>query len=112
MISRGIIIGKIVDDLASLKYQIETRNKLGQLDLTKFCEDFFREVLNTTYGLNLKNLNDERSNEPGIDLGDDKAQIAFQVTSKNKLSKIHDTLNKITEAAMATRPSINLNKTY
>ena len=27
MITSGIIIGKVIDDLASLKYQIETRNK-------------------------------------------------------------------------------------
>ncbi len=49
MITRGIIIGKIVDDFSSLKYQIETRNRLGQFDLTKFCEDFIREVLNICF---------------------------------------------------------------
>lgn len=95
MLTRGLIIGKIVDDLANLKYQIETRNRLGQFDLSKFCEDFFREILNITYNLNLQNLNKTRSNEPGIDLGDEKAKIAFQITSQKTSAKINDTLAKI-----------------
>ncbi|RZK09853.1 MAG: hypothetical protein EOO46_12560 [Flavobacterium sp.] len=98
MISRGIIIGKIVDDFASLKYQIDTRNRLNQFDLTKFCEDFIREVLNTTYNLNLQNLNATRSNTPGVDLGDRKAKIAYQVTSQKTSAKINDTLSAITDA--------------
>ncbi len=57
MISRGIIIGKVVDDFASLAYQLNTRNKLGQFDLTNICEDFIKEVLNITFDYNLKNLN-------------------------------------------------------
>jgi len=97
MISRGIIIGKIVDDLASLKYQIDTRNRLNQFDLTKFCEDFIREVLNTTYKLKFQKLNALRSNTPGVDLGDKKAKIAYQVTSQKTSAKINDTLSAITD---------------
>lgn len=97
MLTRGLIIGKIVDDLASLKYQIETRNKLGQFDLSKFCEDFFREILNITYNLNLQNLNRTRSNEPGLDLGDEKSEIAYQITSQKTSTKIKGTLTAITD---------------
>ena len=97
MLSRGHIIGKIVDDLAILKSQIETRNKLGQFDLTKFCEDFFREILNIAYKLNLQNLNTTRSNFPGIDLGDKKKRIAYQITSEKQSSKINDTLSSLNE---------------
>ncbi len=97
MISRGSLIGKIVDDISSLKYQIETRNKLGYTDLTLFCEDFIKEVLNITFNLNLKNLNQIRSNNPGLDLGDKREEIAFQVTSSNTSKKVNDTLQKITE---------------
>ncbi len=97
MLSRGHIIGKIVDDLAILKSQIETRNKLGQFDLTKYCEDFFREILNITYKLNLQNLNSSRSNYPGIDLGDKKKRIAYQITSEKQSSKINDTLSSLNE---------------
>lgn len=97
MLSRGHIIGKIVDDLAILKSQVETRNKLGQFDLTKFCEDFFREILNITYNLNLQNLNNARSNYPGVDLGDKKKRIAYQITSEKTSSKIDDTLSSLNE---------------
>ena len=95
MITRGIIIGKIVDDFSSLKYQIETRNRLGQFDLTKFCEDFIREVLNICFDLNLKNLNQTRSNFPGLDLGDKKNKKAYQITTQKTSAKINETLVKI-----------------
>ncbi|SEO94171.1 hypothetical protein SAMN05444671_3947 [Flavobacterium sp. CF108] len=108
MITRGIIIGKIVDDLASLKYQIETRNKLGQFDLTKYCEDFLRELLNTAYSLNLQNLNKTRSNVPGLDLGDSKNKTAYQITSQKTSQKINDTLEKITEDQIVSYDTINV----
>ncbi|MFV8467394.1 SMEK domain-containing protein [Flavobacterium sp. LB1P62] len=108
MITRGIIIGKIVDDLASLKYQIETRNKLGQFDLTKYCEDFLRELLNTTYSLNLQNLNKTRSNVPGLDLGDKKSKSAYQITSQKTSPKINETLKKITEEQKLEYDLINV----
>ncbi len=108
MLTRGIIIGKIVDDLSSLKYQIETRNRLGQFDLTKFCEDFFREILNVTYNLNLVNLNSTRSNFPGLDLGDAKKQIAYQITSQKSSAKIVDTLETLNAAQLKQFTSINV----
>ena len=98
MLSRGIIIGKVVDDLAALKYQIDTRNRLGQFDLSKFCEDFCKELLNIVYDLNLKNLNATRSNNPGLDLGDDKNKVAYQITSTKTSTKINETLSAITPA--------------
>lgn len=108
MITRGIIIGEIVDKFSSLKYQIETRNKLGQFDLTKFCEDFFREILNVTYGYNLKNLNTFRTNEPGLDLGDINSKICFQITSQKKTEKIKNTLKKITSEQKQKYNSFNI----
>ncbi len=96
MITRGTIIGKIIDDLARLMSQIELRNKVGLLDLTKVSEDFFKEVLNIVYDLNLVNLNKERVNEPGIDLGDSANKIAYQVTSTKTSEKVSKTLKKIT----------------
>src|ERR1700761_4367064 len=97
MLTKGHYIGKIVDDLASLKYQIATRNKLGQFDLSKFCEDFFREVLNITYGYKLSNLNKTKSNFPGLDLGDDTVgKIAFQITSQKSSEKMNATLKALT----------------
>jgi len=97
MITRGTIIGKIIDDLARLMSQIELRNKIGLLDLTKLSEDFFKELLNIVYDLNLENLNGVRINEPGLDLGDLSNKIAYQITSTKKSEKVNKTLEKITD---------------
>lgn len=101
MSSRGHIIGKIVDDLAGLKYQVLTRNKLKQYDLTTTCENFFKQVLNTVYDLGLSNLNSEKSNTPGIDLGDKTKRIAYQITSTKYSPKVKATLEAITDQQKA-----------
>jgi len=97
MITRGYIIGKIIDDLTLLNMRIDARNKQGLLDLTKFTEDFIKDVLNIVYGLHLVNLNSERSNNPGLDLGDTQQQIAYQITATKSSQKVNDTLRTITE---------------
>lgn len=108
MISRGVIIGKIIDDFAKLQFQIDLRNKLGLLDLTKVSEDFFKELINIVYDLNLINLNIGRVNEPGIDLGDLSKQIAFQVTSTKTTEKINNTLEKIQDSHLEYYKSIKV----
>jgi len=108
MLTRGLIIGKIVDDIASLKYQVQTRNKLGMFDLTKFTEDFFGEALNTVYDLDLINLNAGRSNNPGIDLGDEGKKIAYQITSTKTGGKVKDTLEVLTQAQTTMYTSIKV----
>jgi hypothetical protein len=95
MLTRGIIIGKLIDDLTTLQSQIEMRCQVGLTDLNKFSEDFIKEVLNVCYGYALKNLNKNRSNEPGLDLGDDRESIAFQITSVATSQKVNETLRKI-----------------
>ncbi|MDR3678915.1 MAG: SMEK domain-containing protein [Flavipsychrobacter sp.] len=108
MLSRGIIFGKIVDDLGLLQFQVKERNKLGQFDLTKVCEEFFREVLSLTYKFSLKNLNQNRSNEPGLDLGSIKDRIAYQATSQKKSDKVNSILAAITEEQAAAYSTINV----
>ncbi|WP_373168086.1 SMEK domain-containing protein [Bacteroides cellulosilyticus] len=97
MITRGYIIGKIIDDLTLLNMRIDTRNRHALFDLTKFTEDFIKEVLNIVYGLHLVNLNLERSNNPGLDLGDTQQQIAYQITATKTSQKVNDTLRAITD---------------
>jgi hypothetical protein len=98
--SRGFFIGQVIDDLDAIASQVRARCKLGQNVLNRVLEDFFKELLNLTYGLNLHNLNSERSNEPGLDLGDTTAgaRVAYQVTSQASAKKVNDTLRKITAA--------------
>ena len=97
MITRGYFIGDIIDELASIAHQVETRCKLGLTDLNIYLENFFKEFLNKLLGLNLENLNTERCNEPGIDLGDKVSKKAFQITSQKGLPKIKQTVSKLTE---------------
>jgi hypothetical protein len=94
--TRGILIGEIIDNLSNLNNQITLRCSLGFTDLNKVSEDFFAKLLNQIYSYNLSNLNATRSNEPGLDIGDESKFVAFQVTSQADSTKINNTLEKIT----------------
>lgn len=96
MISRGHYLGEIIDEFAAIAGQVKMRNVLGFTDLTVYAENFFRDVLNILLAGNLKNLNQERANEPGLDLGDESAELGVQVTSTATASKVNSTLQKIT----------------
>jgi len=63
-------------------------------DINKIAEGISQQLLNLVYDYNLVDLNEERINYPGIDLGDRKAGIAFQVTARTDLAKIRDSLDK------------------
>jgi hypothetical protein len=52
--------------------------------------------------LSLVNLNENRSNAPGLDLGDEANGIAFQVTAERTSAKVNETLAKLTAAQIAT----------
>lgn len=94
MITRGYFIGEIIDQLTGISEQIKTRSKFGLLDINRYAEDFFKEIINIIFGYNLKNLNEGKLNTPGLDLGDIEKQIAYQITSTNIQEKICDTLKK------------------
>ena len=52
MITRGHLIGEIVDGLTSISQQVSTRCQLGLTDLNRYLEDFFKDYLNdNTYHL-------------------------------------------------------------
>lgn len=96
MLTRGYFIGEIVDEMANLAGQVRMRNALHLFDLTVATENYFRDFLNIALSANLKNLNAERSNEPGLDLGDESMAIGIQVTSSATTAKVNHTLEKIT----------------
>ncbi|WP_336273383.1 SMEK domain-containing protein [Vreelandella indica] len=68
MITRGHLIGEIFDELTSIAQQVFTRCQLGLTDLNRYLEDFFKDYLNEVLSLSLVNLNNERGNEPDLDL--------------------------------------------
>ncbi|QSV63226.1 MAG: SMEK domain-containing protein [Dolichospermum sp. DL01] len=108
MITRGYFIGEIIDELANIAHQVHNRCNLGLTDLNKYLEDFFKEILNRLLDLHLENLNNERSNAPGLDLGDSLKRRAFQITSVNTLPKINHTLKTILDKEITAYDEINI----
>lgn len=87
-----------VDRLFSiLDHYIEYQNSKGLFDINKYCEDFFCELLNKIYDMNLENLNEIKVNFPAVDLGDYDEGVCFQVTSSAGKSKIEKTVAKFIE---------------
>jgi hypothetical protein len=87
-----------VDRLFSiLAHYIEYQNSKGLFDINKYCEDFFCELLNKVYDMNLKNLNLIKVNFPAVDLGDYEKEVCFQVTSSSGKGKIEKTIEKFIE---------------
>ncbi|BCL91500.1 SMEK domain-containing protein [Ralstonia pseudosolanacearum] len=99
MITRGYFIGQIIDELTAVSQQVKSRAGLQLFDLNRYLEDFFKDILNIVYGYKLINLNEERSNNPGLDLGDEVAKVAFQVTSTKSSGKVNETLKKAAKQA-------------
>ncbi|KHL64686.1 MULTISPECIES: SMEK domain-containing protein [Xanthomonas] len=90
-------IGEIVDEFASIAAQVKVRNKLGLTDLSKFCENYFRDVLNCLLGANFENLNKDIPNAPALDLGDRNKKLAVQISSAANASKVNSTLLGLTQ---------------
>lgn len=108
MLTRGHLIGKIVDDLAGIAAQAKQRARLHLFDIHTYVEDFAKEVLNRALGLELSNLNTEHSNNPGLDLGDGTKGWAFQVTADKSGTKVKETLEKIGQDQRAKYPNIRI----
>ncbi len=95
MLTRGHYIGQIIDDLAGIAVAAKLRASVHLYEIHTHVEEFAKEVLNRVLKLNLTNLNAERSNNPGLDLGDERNKWAFQVTADKSGAKVKETLEKI-----------------
>jgi hypothetical protein len=108
MLTRGYFIGEIVDALSDIAGQVSTRGRLGLTDLNKHAEDFFKTILNHLLSLSLVNLNAERSNEPGLDLGDKSNKVAFQITGTRTSAKVNDMLATLSDEQIQTYTKIRV----
>lgn len=73
--------------------EVAIANANGYFDINKVSEGTALCLLNLIFGFELRDLNQEKSNYPGIDLGDDKkAMVAFQVTSRTDNTKLLSSL--------------------
>lgn len=90
------LINQFREEIARIAHEVESSVAMGHFDLNKICEDVICGLFKELYGFeSLRNLNkDEKLNFPGIDLADDDARVAIQVTSDKSLDKVKDTLEK------------------
>lgn len=87
------LINEFRELTAQLKIEVESASSMGLYDTHKVSENLMCELLGYLCGYsNLRNLNRDKVNYPGLDLADDHARIAFQITSTSDLNKVKDTL--------------------
>ena len=89
---------KITFALSVLQVSVKNSGLIGLIGINTVSEPFFRDFLNTLYGLNLSNLNNGIANYPAIDLGDTGARLCFQVSSDGTKRKIQKTLKTFGDA--------------
>jgi hypothetical protein len=79
--------------------EVKTATAMQQTDINKVSENVLIPLLAEVYGYKkLKNLNfTEGSNFPGVDLGDETARVAFQITATPGIEKVKHTLSKFIE---------------
>lgn len=85
---------EITTKLSSFVFNLHLDKSVDLYDSSRYAETFFIQILNMVYGLNLINMNHYHANYPSIDLGDESAKTAFQITSERTANKIKKTLTK------------------
>lgn len=86
---------RINELMALFVTQVKGATAMGQSDINRVAETVLIPLFREIYGLkDLQNLNLEKSNFPGVDLGDAKKKVAIQVTSTAEAAKIKKTLEK------------------
>lgn len=88
----------ITEALSHIANKVNLHNHLNLQDINILLENFFRDILNIIYrDRDFKNLNTEESNFTAIDLGDDKKELAIQITSTTAIKKVRKTIEKYKE---------------
>jgi hypothetical protein len=98
--NRKQLIEQILYHLTHLRVSVEQYNGLNLQDINIHSENFFRDLLNLVFDYSLKNINILQKNAQSIDLGDEIARIAIQVTSTSELGKIRHTYNGFISAKL------------
>ena len=85
-------LSRAIELLNSWIGKIQLSNAIEFFDINRVSERISMNLLNAVYGYQLLDLNDECRNFPALDLGDEQAGLAFQVTSRLDAAKIRATL--------------------
>jgi hypothetical protein len=96
--------------LAQFSAEAQAAAALGQSDISDASDMLLVELLAETFQLpHLRNLNADKPNFPALDLGDDVAGRAFQVTVDRTIGKVCSTLSKSIEWGLHnTYPKIQM----
>lgn len=89
---------RIFELLGVFAYQAKAFSTAGRTDFNKVSEDVLVPLFKLIFDLpDLKNLNSVKNNYPAIDLADDVARVAFQITATSESRKIKETLETFVE---------------
>lgn len=93
---------RIIELMSIFRLQIESATSMSRTDVNRVSEVVLIPLFAEVFGYkSLRNLNDtERANFPGIDLADDDARVAFQITSSADNEKIKDALRKFVKCEL------------
>ncbi len=94
---------EIIIDLSILRYIVSSCVKEQRYDINHDCENFYCGLLNLLWKNNFVNTNTKQRNSAGIDLADDTARIAVQVTSNISSGKIQSTLDKVVDHGLRAK---------
>lgn len=85
---------RIATLLTTFVESVKVLNAMERYDINRISQTILVPLFREVYDLpGLRNLDDEWPNHPSVDLGDDSARVAFQVTSSADTGKIKECLN-------------------
>lgn len=90
---------RINELMSTFVIHVKGATSMGRTDINKVAETVLIPLFKEVYGYTaLKNLNaSESPNYPAVDLGDEVARVAIQVTSTTDSEKIKETLRKFVD---------------
>jgi hypothetical protein len=95
---------RIAELMALFVTQIKGSTAMTRTDINRVAENILIPLFTEVYGFQaLRNLNMEGGNYPGIDLADDEARVAFQITSQSDSEKVKHTLQKFVDNQLYRR---------
>ncbi|KIQ20180.1 hypothetical protein RT99_13995 [Flavobacterium sp. MEB061] len=97
-------VSEIKEYIKKWIYEIEISNSLNYFDINKVSEGVCLRLLNLIYKYNLRDLNKEKKNFPGVDLGNTvSSKIAFQITSDSSANKVKKNLKTFKELGLSKK---------
>lgn len=97
-------VSEIKEYIKKWIYEIEISNSLNYFDINKVSEGVCLRLLNMIYKYNLRDLNIEKKNFPGVDLGNTvSSKIAFQITSDSSANKVKKNLKTFKELGLSKK---------